>query len=90
MTTLDIYDPLYGDVSFEDPLRALILTPAVQRLRHVRLSNIDSMSLPGFAGSTRYEHALGAAAVAAHLGFFGNLLSEERGPKNESCCKRPR
>ena len=78
MTGLDIYDPLYGDVSFDQALRGLILTPAVQRLRHVRLSNVDSLALPGFAGSTRYEHALGAATVAAHLGFFGSLLPRER------------
>ena len=78
MTRLNIHDPVYGDVSFSGALQNLILTPAVQRLRHVRLSNVDSMSLPGFGGLTRYEHALGAAVVAAHLGFFGNLMERER------------
>ena len=78
MRSLEVYDSLYGEVRFEGALRKLIFTPAVQRLRHVRLSNVDSMSLPGFAGPTRYEHALGAADVAAHLGFFGTLTAEER------------
>ena len=78
MRSLEVYDSLYGEVHFERALWKLILTPAVQRLRHVRLSNVDSMSLPGFAGPSRYEHALGAAVVAAHLGFFGKLMPEER------------
>ena len=78
MMNIDVYDPLYGNMSFDGALRNLILTPSVQRLRHVRLSNVDSMSLPGFAGTTRYEHALGAAVVAAHLGFLGSLSARER------------
>lgn len=78
MKNFGIYDPLYGEVRFGPLLRGLVLTPAVQRLRGIRLSNVDSLSLTGFAGPSRYEHALGAATVAGCLGFFRNLGPEER------------
>lgn len=78
MSTLEFHDSLYGEVRFPSPIRHLALTPAVQRLRQIRLSNIDSLSLPGFAGATRYEHALGSAAVAGKLGFLGKLQRDMR------------
>lgn len=60
-----IYDPLYGTVSLPLEIWDLAATPAVQRLRAIRLSNIDSLDLPGVAGVTRYEHAIGAAHLAS-------------------------
>jgi uncharacterized protein len=76
--TADVFDPLYGAVSFEPPLGDLCWTPLVQRLRQVRLSNIDSIDLPGIAGISRYEHSLGAAHLARSVGFFSSLSREQR------------
>lgn len=72
-----VLDTLYGDLSFEAPIVELLRTPAVQRLRHVRLSNIDSLSMPGLAGLTRYEHALGTAHLVTRLGMFRNLNTDD-------------
>lgn len=60
-----ILDPLYGNIEFEPAIADLASRPLVQRLRHIRLSNVDSLGLPGVANVSRYEHALGTAALAA-------------------------
>lgn len=73
-----IHDALYGRVRFEEPLASLVRTPIVQRLRHVRLSNIDSLDMPGIANLSRYEHVLGVAHLATLVGFRNALPYIER------------
>jgi HD superfamily phosphohydrolase len=62
-------DPLYGRVVFDDALLALVRTATVQRLRHVRLSNIDSLDIPAIANLSRFEHILGVAHLSGQVGF---------------------
>ena len=62
-------DSLYGRISFEDKLLDLIQAPLVQRLRHVRLSNIDSIDMPGISNISRFEHVLGVAFLANIVGL---------------------
>ena len=71
-------DALYGDITFGEPLVSLQRLPVIQRLRHVRLSNIDSLSTPGVSGSSRYEHAVGTAYLASKAGIIQSLTEEER------------
>lgn len=66
-------DPLYGRIRLDDDLTTLVRTPVVQRLRHVRLSNIDSVDMPAIANLSRFEHVLGVAHLAGELGFRGTL-----------------
>jgi len=66
-------DALYGSIGFDDDLATLVATPVVQRLRHVRLSNIDSIDLPGIANLSRFEHVLGGAHLAGAVGFHRRL-----------------
>ena len=54
-------DVLYGDVALSDEIADLVGRPLLQRLRHIRLSNIDSLDMPGISGTSRFEHALGTA-----------------------------
>ena len=70
-------DALYGDVSFGAEISELINAPIVQRLRHVRLSNIDSVAMPGIANLSRYEHVLGVAHLATQVGFHRRLPAFE-------------
>jgi HD superfamily phosphohydrolase len=70
-------DTLYGVVRLDDELAALTRQPIVQRLRHVRLSNIDSIDLPGIANLSRYEHSLGVAYLASKVGFRGRLAQSD-------------
>ncbi|MHA7773888.1 HD domain-containing protein [Roseibium sp. M-1] len=58
---------------FSEELALLIASPTIQRLRHVRLSNIDSIDLPSIANISRFEHVLGVAHLADVLGFRSTI-----------------
>ena len=60
-------DPLYGRLDFPPEIWELRDLPIIQRLRHVRLSNIDSVDLPGIANLSRYEHVLGTCHLAGMM-----------------------
>jgi HD superfamily phosphohydrolase len=55
----------------------LVHTPVVQRMRHVRLSNIDSIDIPAIAHLSRFEHVIGVAHLAEQAGFRKSLSSYE-------------
>lgn len=59
-----IYDPLYGRITLPEFVWKVFTCPELQRLREVRLCNINSLCLPGGANINRYEHALGTAYLA--------------------------
>lgn len=71
-------DPLYGDVTLPDVIWKLAHTPMVQRLRDVRMSNIDSLSMPGIANISRYEHSLGTTLLGCRVGLMRNLNEREQ------------
>lgn len=64
MHEYEIYDCLYGRQLLSEDDYKLILVPELQRLRYVRLSNIDSISLTGGSNISRYEHSLGTFFLA--------------------------
>jgi hypothetical protein len=70
-------DALHGEVSLDERIARLTATPEVQRLRHVRLSNIDSLSMPGIANLSRYEHVLGVAYLASRIGLRRRLADAD-------------
>ena len=72
------FDSLYGQVALEPEIADLASKPLVQRLRHVRLSNIDSLDMPGISSISRYEHALGTAYLCKQVGLNKTLSREER------------
>ena len=74
---LNFLDTLYGDVSLTETLSSLAAAPLVQRLRHVRLSNIDSIAMPGISGISRYEHVIGVSHLAASTGLAKRLSSRD-------------
>lgn len=59
-----IYDCLYGKMEFGKKVLRCMLTPEMQRLREVRLGNINSLCLTGSANINRYEHSVGTAYLA--------------------------
>lgn len=59
-----IYDCLYGKLEFNKKIFRCMLTPEMQRLREVRLGNINSLCLTGSANINRYEHSVGTAYLA--------------------------
>ena len=59
-----IMDVLYGQVRLPTYLWRILPSPELQRLREVRLCNINSLCLTGGANINRYEHAIGTAHLA--------------------------
>lgn len=78
MKKLSFVDALYGQVKFDEAVSSLVASPILQRLRHVRLSNIDSLDMPGIANLTRYEHSLGVCFLASQVGFYTRLSYDDR------------
>jgi HD superfamily phosphohydrolase len=70
-------DPLYGRIRLNESLITLVQKPVLQRLRHVRLSNIDSIDIPAIANLSRFEHVLGVAHLAGALGLRASLTPHE-------------
>lgn len=58
------YDPLYGPCELSEFEYALIGAPEVQRLRYVRMCNINSLLVTGASEISRFEHSLGVLRVA--------------------------
>ena len=78
MTTRSFLDSVYGDTPIDKDITALAGSPIVQRLRHIRLSNIDSVDMPGIANLSRYEHVLGVCHLVSQLGIYGRLGRHDR------------
>jgi hypothetical protein len=71
-------DPLYGDIQLDPQVASLVATPLMQRLRHIRLSNIDSLNMPGISGINRYEHGLGTMHLAGSTEIAMRLSQDDR------------
>lgn len=56
-------DPLYGEIDLNIP-ENIIKAPELQRLREIRLCNINSPFLTGGTSLNRFEHAIGTAFLA--------------------------
>lgn len=60
-----IWDALYGKIEFSALVYKCMLSPEVQRLREVRLCNINSLCITGSSNTNRFEHSVGTAYLAA-------------------------
>lgn len=59
-----IYDALYGKIYLDPIIWEIFSMPELQRLREVRLCNINSLCLTGGANINRFEHAIGTLYLA--------------------------
>jgi len=57
-------DPLYGPIKIDQRDRPLVFSPDFQRLRYVRLCNINSLFILGASEPKRFEHCLGVYHLA--------------------------
>lgn len=76
--SLTLFDALYGEIMLDSEIFDLLFCPLVQRLRHIRLSNIDSLTMPGIANLSRYEHSIGVSYLASRVGFASHLSYDDR------------
>jgi len=63
---LEIIDALYGHISLDIEKEALVV-PELQRLRSIRLCNVNSPYITGGDGLNRFEHAIGTAYLAQEI-----------------------
>ena len=59
-----IFDPLYGTIHLSEFEYELIQLPEVQRLREVRMCNINSLLITGASQISRFEHSIGVMYLA--------------------------
>lgn len=64
MKTYRIFDPLYGPTKITEEEYNLILLPEVQRLREIRMCNINSFLITGASEPKRFEHSIGVLRLA--------------------------
>lgn len=57
-------DPLYGVVQPSALEQRLLFSPEVQRLRYVRMCNINSLYITGASEPSRFEHIIGVLHLA--------------------------
>jgi len=70
------WDPLYGLIEFSKEEFSLILTPEVQRLRYLRMCNINSLLVTGASEISRFEHILGVLKLV-QVWASNNHLSKD-------------
>lgn len=59
-----VYDPLYGVISLTALEYQIITSPEIQRLRYVRMCNINSLLVTGASEISRFEHIIGVLRLA--------------------------
>lgn len=59
-----VWDPLYGRIDFTKYEYKLIMLPEVQRLRNIRMCNINSLLVTGASEISRFEHTIGVLRLA--------------------------
>ncbi len=59
-----VLDALYGRTDFNEFEFGLISLPEIQRLRYIRMCNINSMLITGASEISRFEHTLGVMRLA--------------------------
>lgn len=64
MRSQRFFDPLYGRIPVDDLASSLVFSPEFQRLRYVRLCNINSLYITGASEPKRFEHCLGVYHLA--------------------------
>jgi uncharacterized protein len=72
-----LLDPLYGVIRPAPSIWELMAAPELQRLREVRMSNVNSLTLTGSGGITRFEHSVGTAHLGALCALAMDLAPDE-------------
>lgn len=72
-----IYDALYGKIEFPQIVWKCMMTPEIQRLREVRLCNINSLCITGSSNTNRFEHSVGTAYLAALNALYNKYSKED-------------
>ena len=72
-----VRDPIHGDITVTGCLLELLGSPEVQRLHSIKQLGFAHLVFPG-AHHTRFEHSLGACAIATRIADILELPFEEK------------
>lgn len=78
MTFHRMWDPLYGRIDLTKFEGQLLSLPEVQRLRYVRMCNINSLFITGASEVSRFEHTVGVLYLARLWATENQLSTSER------------
>lgn len=73
-----IWDPIYGRIDLSEFEHQLLSLPEVQRLRYVRMCNINSLLITGASEVSRFEHTVGVLRLAQVWADENGLYKDER------------
>ena len=73
MTLGRVWDPLYGRTQLSEFESKLLTLPEVQRLRYIRMCNINSLLITGASEISRFEHSLGVLRLAQEWAIANKL-----------------
>ncbi|WP_319522041.1 HD domain-containing protein [uncultured Desulfosarcina sp.] len=73
---MKIIDALYGPIDLRH-LSKILNFPELQRLREVRLCNVNSPYITGGSNLNRFEHAIGTAYLAQKFSAANNLTEDD-------------
>ena len=68
-----IWDPLYGRTQLSEFEARLVALPEIQRLRYIRMCNINSLLVTGASEISRFEHTLGVLRLAQEWAKINDL-----------------
>ena len=74
---MEVRDPLYGLVEYNDLEEKLINTRLFQRLRRIKQLGLATLVYPG-ASHTRFEHSIGVMHLAGEIALKLNLSKSSR------------
>ncbi|MER2513894.1 MAG: HD domain-containing protein, partial [Nitrosomonas ureae] len=80
---MKMFDSIYGEFVHKDWVQRIIVTPVMQRLRWIALSNVPSLTYPMISGVSRYAHSIGVSHLADILS--DSLYLNETDRKNLIC-----
>jgi len=72
------FDPIYGPVPIDSDSMSLLLSPEMQRLRYIRMCNINSLLISGASEPSRFEHIVGVYHLVNIWADSHNLHSGRR------------
>lgn len=72
-----LWDPMYGRTDLSEFEYKIVSAPEFQRLRYIRMCNINSMLITGASEINRFEHSLGVLRLAKEwLDHHTNQVNE--------------
>lgn len=65
--TIEVQDPIYGNIEIKSPFSDIILTKEMQRLKDITQTGFSAYDYPGLKNNERLSHSVGAFFVMSQI-----------------------